>query len=178
MNTNEYVLIGGAVAAIAIVAAVVYELNQKSTQQSIQTAYNTVSSNPISRAAESSTIISGIQQQEQNSGLVGFSTLTPKLIYVNTASAAPDFQSLIAQSTANGGAPVYVVTPNSVSGYGGNPNYTPVTVQNGTGTYTDAWNFNSGWSGVGWYVNVPHQNAASPIRISSLKAYNELTASA
>ena len=177
MNTDEYVLIGGAVAAIAIVAAVVYELSQKSNLQSIQTTYNITSSNPVSRAAESSTITSGIQQQEQNSGLVGFSTLTPKLIYVNTASAAPDFQSLIAQSTANGGAPIYVVTPTSVSGYGGNPNYTPITTV-GDGTYANAWNFNAGWNGIGWYVNVPHQNAASPIRISSLKAYNELTASA
>ena len=61
----------------------------------------------------------------------------------------------------------FTASPFTFTYNGGNISTTPITVTNGQGTYNNPWDYSTYiQNGTGWYVNVPNQNAATPVYIS------------
>ena len=174
VTTTDIEIVAVAGAAVAIAGAVIYAIyelsnNQQGIQQGIQSAITgaaqTLGNNPISRAVETNYLQGQTAQIAQ--GLSGTNNYNNAVVDYVTTGQTVTLQQLQQQSASNNNSPVLIVTPTSTGSYGGNISTTPITVTNGQGTYSNPWDYSTYIQhGAGWYVNVPGNNAATPIHIS------------
>ena len=170
VTTTDIEIVAVAGAAVAIAGAVIYAIyelsnNQQGIQSAITGAAQTLGNNPVSRAVETNYLQGQAAQIAQ--GLSGTNNYNTAVVDYVTTGQTVTLQQLQQQSASNNNSPVLIVTPTSVSSYGGNISTTPITVTNGQGTYSNPWDYSTYIQhGAGWYVNVPNQNAATPIHIS------------
>ena len=170
VTTTDIEIVAVAGAAVAIAGAVIYAIyelsnNQQGIQQTISSAAQLLGNNPISKAVETSYL----QQQTATTaaGLSGTNNYNTAVVDYLTSGHTVTLQQLMQQSASNNNSPVLIVTSNSTGSYGGNISTTPITVTNGQGTYSNPWDYSTYIQhGAGWYVNVPGNNAATPIHIS------------
>lgn len=119
-------------------------------------AYALATSNPISEAAASSTILNSISSQnpEYDNAVVVFSP------------QPYDMQQFIAASQQKGNIPIINATPQGIG------TYAPAPPPSTLGSQQNPYLYSSGYQGPGWYKSIPNLASGLIVYFASLSQYN------